>query len=75
MATQTLEMVSENGVLKPTHGELPIPDGQRVRVAWENEEAAQTLQKPRVAGLHAGMGWVSEDFDAELPDSFWMGEE
>ncbi|MEZ4727809.1 MAG: hypothetical protein R3E79_11830 [Caldilineaceae bacterium] len=20
-------------------------------------------QKPRVAGLHAGMGWVSDDFD------------
>ena len=28
-------------------------------------------EKPRVAGLHAGMGWVSEDFDDALPDSFW----
>ena len=27
--------------------------------------------KPRVAGLHAGMGWMSDDFDAALPDSFW----
>ena len=27
----------------------------------------------RVAGLHAGMGWVSDDFDAPLPDEFWEG--
>jgi prevent-host-death family protein len=29
--------------------------------------------KTRVAGLHAGMGWISEDFDDELPDDFWIG--
>ena len=29
--------------------------------------------KQRVAGLHAGMGWVSDDFDSPLPDDFWMG--
>lgn len=28
-------------------------------------------QKPRIAGLHAGMGWVSDDFDDPLPDEFW----
>ena len=31
--------------------------------------------KQRIAGLHAGQGWVSDDFDNELPDSFWLGEE
>jgi hypothetical protein len=33
--------------------------------------------KPRIVGLHAhlGKGWMSPDFDAELPDSFWLGEE
>lgn len=29
--------------------------------------------KLRVAGLHAGMGWVSDDFDDPLPDEFWTG--
>ena len=29
----------------------------------------------RIADLHAGQTWVSEDFDAPLPDSFWLGEE
>jgi len=30
-----------------------------------------TSGKPRIAGLHTGMGWMSDDFDAALPDSFW----
>ena len=28
---------------------------------------------PRIAGLHEGQGWSSEDFDAPLPDDFWTG--
>lgn len=29
----------------------------------------------RVAGLHAGMAWMSDDFDEPLPDEFWLGTE
>ena len=29
---------------------------------------------PRVAGLHAGAIWASEDFDEPLPDAFWTGK-
>jgi len=29
---------------------------------------------PRVAGLHAGAIWISEDFDELLPEEFWMGD-
>ncbi len=35
---------------------------------------APTPQK-RVLGLHEGEGWISDDFTAELPDSFWLGTE
>lgn len=28
----------------------------------------------RTPDLHPG-GWISEDFDAPLPDEFWLGEE
>jgi antitoxin (DNA-binding transcriptional repressor) of toxin-antitoxin stability system len=28
---------------------------------------------PRMAGLHAGAIWTSEDFDEPLPDEFWTG--
>ena len=29
--------------------------------------------KARVAGLHLGTSWTSDDFDEPLPDTFWMG--
>jgi antitoxin (DNA-binding transcriptional repressor) of toxin-antitoxin stability system len=29
----------------------------------------------RVPGLNRGQIWVSEDFDAPLPESFWTGTE
>jgi prevent-host-death family protein len=32
-------------------------------------------QQPRVAGLNEGEAWISDDFDAELPDEFWLGKE
>lgn len=33
----------------------------------------QTSGQPRIAGLHRGVIWTSEDFDDPLPDSFWLG--
>ena len=30
--------------------------------------------KPRMAGLHSGAIWTSEDFDEPLPEEFWTGE-
>ena len=31
--------------------------------------------RKRVAGLHRGAAWVSEDFDEPLPDEFWLGSD
>lgn len=31
--------------------------------------------RPRVLGLHAGQVSIADDFDAPLPDSFWLGTE
>ncbi|MEZ4707480.1 MAG: hypothetical protein R3A44_09755 [Caldilineaceae bacterium] len=33
-----------------------------------------TQSQKRIAGLHKGMGWMSDDFDAPLPEDFWLGE-
>jgi len=30
--------------------------------------------RQRIAGLHLGSIWISDDFDEPLSDSFWMGE-
>ncbi len=34
---------------------------------------AKKSAKSRIAGLHKGAIWMSEDFDEPLPDSFWLG--
>ncbi len=40
------------------------------------EEGSTEKPKERVFGLGAGEGYyMADDFDAELPDSFWLGEE
>lgn len=30
---------------------------------------------PRVPGLNRGHFWISEDFDAPLPEEFWLGQD
>jgi len=36
----------------------------------------ETSKSPRILGLHAHLGkaWMSDDFQDELPDEFWLGE-
>jgi hypothetical protein len=36
---------------------------------------ANTPPKERILGLHEGGGWMSDDFNDELPMSFWTGED
>ncbi|RYG66568.1 toxin-antitoxin (TA) system antitoxin, partial [bacterium] len=36
---------------------------------------AEMAPSKRVAGLNKGwISYIADDFDAELPDSFWLGE-
>ena len=46
-------------------------------VLSENEKpVAQILPlTSRIAGLHAGSIWTSDDFDDPLPEEFWSGEQ
>ena len=36
---------------------------------------AGPLDQPRIQGLNPGEAWMSDDFNAELPDEFWLGQE
>jgi hypothetical protein len=36
--------------------------------------AESEASRTRVAGLHEGQGRIGEDFDAPLPDDFWLGD-
>ena len=37
-------------------------------------EPISQARKKRVFNLHAGLVRMSDDFDDELPDSFWFGD-
>jgi hypothetical protein len=46
----------------------------RSQVLAVPEESRST---PRILGLfeHSGETWMSDDFNAELPDEFWLGKD
>lgn len=48
-------------------------DRIHVRVT-RDEEPAPPPQSPFLFGLHPGQVWMSDDFDAALPDAFWLGD-
>ena len=38
-------------------------------------QLSQQLGFQRVAGLHEGQIWMSDDFNEPLPDEFWLGDD
>ncbi|HSK70414.1 MAG TPA: DUF2281 domain-containing protein [Pyrinomonadaceae bacterium] len=41
----------------------------------KRREQVKASEKARVAGLNQGEIWMSDDFNDELPDEFWFGED
>ncbi len=39
----------------------------------QDSKVSQLDLQPRIAGLHAGTAWISDDFDLPLPEEFWTG--
>jgi predicted DNA-binding antitoxin AbrB/MazE fold protein len=73
MAAVNVHIICENGVLRLLDP-LELKEGQ-ILEATVLETPQEDENSERVFGLHEGMGWMSDDFDDELPDSFWFGEE
>ena len=59
---------------------LPLINSGNEVIVMQAEKPVMRLapiankKEKRIAGLHAGMGWISDDFDAPLPEEFWLGE-
>ena len=53
--------------------EITNGDGTTYRVAVTARSSAQNGE--RIPDLHPGSFTMSDDFNEELPDSFWLGEE
>jgi antitoxin (DNA-binding transcriptional repressor) of toxin-antitoxin stability system len=70
---------------KPVARLVPVAEAEQQRLAaslnkgegWTSDDepviSATSPGRKRVAGLHRGAAWVSEDFDEPLPDEFWLG--
>ena len=59
-----------------------ISQGKEVIIAKGKEPVAKLIPlsqtkahkaQPRIFGEYKGQIWVSDDFDAPLPDEFWLG--
>jgi len=55
----------------PEHATLGEINAAIAREAAANSSRAAAT--PRVLGLHPGSIWTSDDFNAPLPDEFWLG--
>lgn len=41
----------------------------------KSARSSEQLNFQRVAGLHDGQIWMSDDFNDPLPDEFWLGDD
>lgn len=41
----------------------------------KNGKRVAGLGNERILGLREGQAWTSDDFDDELPDQFWLGDD
>jgi hypothetical protein len=46
----------------------------KVMVTFLEEDESREVNK-RIPGLHRGPYYMADDFDAPLPDTFWLGEQ
>lgn len=78
MLEQTIEL---DTIEKQLSDLLAIVSGGGKIVIAQNGKPLARLEpiappkKKRIAGLNRGMIWTSDDFDAPLPDEFWLGNE
>ena len=64
--TQTVEAIYSGGVLKPAR-ELPLRDGQRVRLTVETIDEPVTDREAAVARLRAGIASMPSFSEGPLP--------
>ena len=55
-----------------------VDQGEEIIITKDNKPCAKLVaipsaKKPRTFGQHKGKAWMSEDFNAPLPDKLWLG--
>ena len=75
---QAIEMYAQVSDQKEIHLKLPDDIFQKqvkVIVLYDEKQQDEFKKKKRIFGQYKGRIHISEDFDAPLPDSFWLGED
>lgn len=62
------------------HFELDVPESidtgeAEVLLVFQPKGKSKSKAHKRSVGMFEGKAFMSEDFDDELPDSFWLGED
>ena len=65
---ELLALVEQGKEVIIAKGEEPL-----AKLAPLAQSKGDEAQAPRVFGEYKGQIWVSDDFDAPLPDEFWLG--
>jgi len=63
-------------IIKPTvqeNGKYTFR-GKRIEETFASKAESEQLPKKRTVGEYVGKIHISDDFDAPLPDEFWLGE-
>ncbi len=77
MSTMTIDVIEAQSQLSKLLA-LAL-QGNKVIISDNEEPVVQLVpvrrdEKRRIAGLHRGAMRMSNDFNATLPDEFWLGE-
>ena len=65
----TVRAIYENGKLRLLD-DVELEEGREVTITLR--EIPKKVMGKRIPNLHPGVFEMSEDFDAPLPDSFWL---
>ncbi len=78
MVIRTIDVGSQQATLQELLSQ--VREGIEIVLTEDDKPVARIVPvrapgAPRIAGLNKGaITWISGDFDAPLPDEFWLGE-
>jgi hypothetical protein len=74
---QAIELSAEIDQNRQIHLQLPktVKAHQAKVIVMYEDEPIDAGKKNRVFGEHRGLIETSDDFDAPLPDNFWLGDD
>lgn len=65
----------EQALLEQVRSLTPEQQQEVLDFAAFLRQKAPATTKKRIPGLHQGISyWMADDFDAPLPDEFWLGD-